>query len=402
MKTRTLMNYLLALTVVAAAAPSQADAGWRHRGRGCPQPCQQCYPGAPTSPADADGVTDLGDDFDLGGDIDFGPQQNVIPMGEQPVTSPDAFAMNMIGDFYFPAGSEDDTFGAQGPGAHVFKVSDNGVVLPVDRVFFNYHHYHNALYYDGGRTSVDRYTFGVEKTFFDGLTSLEVRIPFAHTADTHQVTANGFATATEFGNIQLIPKVLLVSNAYTNVAIGLGIGLPTSSDTYIDEGGASTTIESESVVLVPFLGFNHSLSSRWWLTGYIQTAFDTNGNGILEDGVRVGIYQEQTLLSLDLALNYELYFNPSARYFRRIVPTVELHYTTTLQSTDVVELNGGGTSYSNQFGHLDILNLTAGFHIDVTQLSRLSVAAVAPLRHEQTGDLRLPDSEITVQFNRFF
>ncbi|MEX0866956.1 MAG: hypothetical protein WD030_06320, partial [Pirellulales bacterium] len=264
----------------------------------------------------------------------------------------------------------------------MFKVSDNGVVMPVDRIFFNFNHYHNAIYVDTGggarRMNVDQYTFGVEKTFFDGLTSLEVRIPFAYTADSHQEVSEYPGMATEFGNIILIPKLLLVSNGNTNVAVGLGIGLPTSRDTeLVFFGEGSFIVESESVVLSPFLGFNHRLSDRWWSTGYLQASFDCNGNSVLVDNTVVGVYQEQALLSLDLALNYELYFNTSARYFRRVVPTVELHLTTSLQDSDDVHF------VSNPLNRFDILNLTAGFHIDVTRLSRLSVAAVVPLRHEE-------------------
>ena len=54
------------------------------------------------------------------------------------------------------------------------KIGDDTSPLPVDRVFFDYNHFHNALLTANGQDiSLNRYTFGLEKTYFDGMTSVE-------------------------------------------------------------------------------------------------------------------------------------------------------------------------------------------------------------------------------------
>ena len=96
------------------------------------------------------------------------------------------------------------------------KVSENNSAVPRDRFSFRYNYFHNANDVQGFRqstatTSVTNfneffrppvdvplvvpasrsfdahyYTFGFEKTFWDSMASLEVRVPFAHTLDSDQ------------------------------------------------------------------------------------------------------------------------------------------------------------------------------------------------------------------------
>jgi len=106
---------------------------------------------------------------------------------------------------------------------------------------------------------------------------------------------------------------------------------------------------------------------------------------------RVGRYNDQPLGLMDLKVGYWLYQNPDARWVKGIVPTCELHYTTTLRNTDSV----GGVS--NPFNRMDLVDLTAGVHILLGEKAVLTVAGAAPLR---TQENRVFDAEAMVQFNR--
>src|SRR5688572_18265144 len=52
--------------------------------------------------------------------------------------------------------------------------------------------------------------------------------------------------------------------------------------------------------------------------------------------------EEQTLLHVDLGVGYWLLRNPEASWITGFAPTVELHYTTTLEDADVAVLPGDG------------------------------------------------------------
>ena len=50
--------------------------------------------------------------------------------------------------------------------------------LPTDRVFFDYNHFDQAnITANGAVVGLDRYTLGIEKTFCDGLWSVEIKAP---------------------------------------------------------------------------------------------------------------------------------------------------------------------------------------------------------------------------------
>jgi hypothetical protein len=120
--------------------------------------------------------------------------------------------------------------------------------------------------------------------------------------------------------------------------------------------------------------------------------------------VNNGPFTEQNLLHVDLSAGRWLYRDDYARYGTGLAALFELHYTTTIQDADAVpfvtpgSIAAGGT-ITNAFNRIDVLNLTAGLHFQLTDLSNLRVAAVVPLR---TDPDRQFDSEIQVSFNRYF
>ena len=101
--------------------------------------------------------------------------------------------------------------------------------MPRDRVYFRYNHFQAATEVDifsdspmgsHSHLNIDRFTFGLEKTFFNGQASVEVRVPFSRElnsnidiSDIQGVLSNIPLEdyALEFGNVSVIGKVLLWS-----------------------------------------------------------------------------------------------------------------------------------------------------------------------------------------------
>jgi hypothetical protein len=109
------------------------------------------------------------------------------------------------------------------------KLSENDSPIPQDRVFFNYNHFHNVFQLNEtpltttGATvlrqePLDRYTLGGEKTFLDGWTSIEVRMPFNGIPDPQLQTVG--VEADSIGNLTVVLKALLSMSDTTAVGAG--------------------------------------------------------------------------------------------------------------------------------------------------------------------------------------
>src|SRR5436190_168535 len=105
-----------------------------------------------------------------------------------------------------------------GGGSRIGKISENDSPIPRDRVFFNYNHFQNVFQLSEtpiappGPTlirqePIDRYTLGAEKTFLDGWTSVEVRMPLTGSIDA-QLPSVGFSGG-NVGNLTVVLKSLL-------------------------------------------------------------------------------------------------------------------------------------------------------------------------------------------------
>ncbi len=294
-------------------------------------------------------------------------------------------------------------------GDRVFKIAENDSPFPRDRVFFGFNHYQNALQDVAfNQRNFDRYTFGFEKTFFNKQCSVELRIPFGSGLNSVQtIGPDASLTGTEFGNLPLVFKGILHQWDTLLISAGVGISLPTARDAQLFyQGQEQLLIRNQAVHVSPILGAWWTPNDRWFVQGFAQVNFDTNGNDVyMNNGEGMdytGTFQDQSLLFVDLAIGRWLYRNPSARGLTAVVPTVELHYTSTLQNADVVRGFGPNdtfTTVSSTYNRADVLDLTAGLHFLFGERSALTVAAVAPLR---TGDNRMFDAECLVQFNRWF
>jgi len=340
-------------------------------------------------------------------------------------TGPATAVPNMIGDSYDGSiggfggmkftssslGISEASVGLAG-GSRRFKIAEDESPIPTDRVIFDYNHFQNPLVDINGTTrNLDRFTFGLEKTFGDGLWSLEFRVPFATDYNSTQSTVGGPLSATEFGDMALVARRALISREHFVLAAGLGMVFPTGPDWKItDATGTVVNVWNEAVHLDPFVGAAWCPGDRLFFLFFAQLDFDTHGDTVLARSMggtldKVDVFHEQNLVMLDFNMGYWLYRNPCACRLTGIAPIVEVHYTSTLQDMDSVTV---AYPYPYPFtigpptgttGRRDILDLTAGIHFQIGSCSTFRVAAVVPLT---TGENREFDCEVLAQFNRWF
>ncbi|MBU6238173.1 MAG: hypothetical protein KGQ51_10110 [Planctomycetes bacterium] len=332
-------------------------------------------------------------------------------------------APNMFGDTlnpglsYFPFKSSSQSpsesqlaFTAPQGGGGSFNASENNTAIPTDRVYFIYNGFFNAASNSVGfgpvqqNLDIHRYLMGFEKTFLDGNLSIDVRMPFVSSL---QFDAFGINSETgNVGNLTMYLKGLMLADEFTAFATGLGIGLPTGSDTDVTRTAGpltqSLTIQNEAVTLMPFVASTMSLNDSWFVQSFSQILFVTSGDTVVNNGQVAGIYNQQNLLQADVGLGRWMWQDASRSYLTGLAGVVELHYTSTIQDTDAVKLGFGnllGGEITNNENRIDLLNLTSGIHAQLGPMSALRVGAVVPLKNAPN---RTFDSEIQVSFNRKF
>lgn len=334
-----------------------------------------------------------------------------------------AFAPYMIGDFF--AGNGQIVFASKiatnpnrvvlgqipaAGGSGRAKISDDNCVLPVDRVFFTYDHFDNAILIprpSPHALNVNRYMPGFEKTFFDHNASIELRVPIIDGQNSNVfLRGDGREEDTEFGNMEAVLKALLFSDDEFAFGGGVGFNLPTAPEARLfDVPGAGPlfTIDNGAFHVQPFLGLLYTPNDRLFIQSFLQFDLDATGNDVEQTGLgRIGTLRDQNLLQTDLQLGFWWIRDPHARYITGLAPTIEYHYTTTLQNANRVT---GGTRdgqffFGNQANRLDIHNLTVGVELQIGPRALVNIAGVLPLNGN--NDNRQFDSEIFVEFNRFF
>ena len=159
-------------------------------------------------------------------------------------------------------------------------------------------------------------------------------------------------------------------------------------------------IQNNAWHIQPFFGWLWTPPEpRFFVELFGELDFETFGNVVSAPDpitlrtTTVGRYNDQALALMDLKLGYWLYRDPEARWVTGIVPTAELHYTTTLQNSDSV------AGVSNPFNRMDIIDLTGGIHVLLGQMSTLTVAGAIPLTRNEN---KMFDAEFFVQFDRRF
>jgi len=310
-----------------------------------------------------------------------------------------------------------------GGGSRVGKISENDSPIPRDRIFFNYNHFQNVIQLSETPAAppgpplmrqepIDRYTMGFEKTFLDGWTSVEVRMPLQGQIDSQLQTVG--LNSNSVGNLTVVLKSLLFMNYSTAVGAGMAIETPTGGDTFVRLSTANLQFQNQAPHLLPYIGFVWSPGDPRWgwgsglfLTGFAQIDINASSNTIDVLGPShsaigtLGKLTDQNLGFLDIAAGYWIYRDPDAPRLTGIAAVTELHYTTTLQNADQINgtVNGTAINLNATGNRFDVLNGTIGVQFLLFDASSLRVAGVFPLGGD---DRRLFDSEVQVQFNRRF
>ena len=328
---------------------------------------------------------------------------------------------NMFGDVFFPGGQLSVVGGGTpalmdiplAGGSRRYKVSENNKAVPMDRYYFMYNHFHNALEADPNTAvpglerqySIERYIVGFERRFFDGNWSVEVRMPFC---SEYGMSVPKFDVAGgDIGNLSVSLKRLLAVSCTSSLVGGLAVDTPTGSDV---TGRSITTtyrVRNEAVFLSPYVGFLSWPNGRLFYQGFLQVDVAANGSPIDYNDTtaavtgRFGKLTEQTLLHADFSTGYWLYRNPCSHTITALASVVEFHYTTTLEDASLV--SGTSTFNTFLFGNLlnrvDFVNLTVGLYGELAGAWRLRAAGVFPL---QSGTDRPFDSEVQFSVNRQF
>ena len=267
------------------------------------------------------------------------------------------------------------------------KMSEDNSPLPRDRFIFTYDSFGDVPLSANG-IGVNRFQFGVEKTFLDGRWSAEVRLPFAGTlASTYSQGAE--VTDMEFGNIRLALKRLLVRSQYLAVSTGLGISLPTAKDQTVLsllDNSLLYRFRNKSVQLEPFVGALFTPTDRLFGQLWSSINFDASGsdltwNPAVFGGSGSASVWDLPILSVDGQVGYWLIQNGSGAV-RGLAPFVELHWNQTIAQNrlvDAVNNATGGQGLSVSAIGTKELNLSAGFLCQLGDHMNVSVGAAVPL-----------------------
>ena len=292
-----------------------------------------------------------------------------------------------------------------GGAARRAKVAENNKALPVDRMYFVYNHFHNALQADTDPftpgfdriNSLERYTLGLEKTFCCQNWSVELRMPF-NDKYRFQDSSSFNVEGGSVGNLAVILKRLVHLSADSATAIGVGLDLPTGSDVH-GKGFSKFTFQNEAVHFTPYIGTLWHPTDTFFMNAFAQFDFAANGNQIRTEDARIFL-NEQNLFQVDASVGRWFYRCPCSSSLSGIAGILELHYTTTIQDAD----NRG--SFSSEFAsiehpgnRLDLLQLTTAIHVGLGRCTSLRVGGVFPLRDNFD---KLFDAELAVQLNRRF
>jgi hypothetical protein len=269
---------------------------------------------------------------------------------------------------------------------------DNGSPQPRDRVYFFYNHVGN---FQGLGTPFDinRYVLGIEKTFLQGDFSIEVRIPFAGTANSDQVGGQALAVdQAEFGNLGLVLKGVAYRSPTFLASVGFGVSLPTADDSRLFVANTPVVaIQNRTCLLQPMVGFIWAPGERFYSQLGLQFDFDPTGNPVqalnAAGGLsRIGTLRDQAYSFLSGAAGWWVYQNDT-RALSGIALQGELHYDRSFGRVDSVQ--SGPVTVSDLTSRINALTASVGTIFQFGERTNLSVGVSLPLSGERLYDWNL-------------
>lgn len=266
------------------------------------------------------------------------------------------------------------------------KIADGGTVLPQDRVFLRYNYVDAVRYSDSG-VGLNRFVPGFERSFANGLASIELRAPIAATT-VSSYSYDGFGVGSDrssrFGNLTLYGKTLLVQREALAISGGLGVALPTASDTRMNlaDGTPLMQISNQSVDLLPFLAGIYMPNQDWFVQTFLQCDVAANGNRVSmnQSGAgleTVGILTDRSNLYFDTGVGYWLYRTNAVQGLTGVIPMLELHHSTALGNSD--QVNAGRFIVGDFTGAYSQTSVTAGTTFEFAQRANLTCGYSTPL-----------------------
>ncbi len=278
------------------------------------------------------------------------------------------------------------------------KMAEDNSPIPRDRFIFAYDNFDSVPFTTSGMT-VNRFQFGVEKTFLDGRWSAEFRLPFAGTLASTNV--QGFEVAhTELGNVRFALKRIFSQNQVLTTTSGVAVTLPTANDLVVQssfDGSELYRFKNQSVTVEPFVAALYTPNSRLFSQTWGSINFDVSGGDLTWNrdvfgGNGSARIVDVPLLCVDQQIGFWLIQRDTGT-LRGLAPFMEMHWNYAIAQTELLrEVNkrtdGYGLGVSGVATHE--LNLTCGVMMQVGDHLNLSIGASAPL-------LRKPDRTFDAQ-----
>ncbi|QDS97627.1 hypothetical protein [Adhaeretor mobilis] len=285
------------------------------------------------------------------------------------------------------------------------NISENNSAIPVDRIYYSYRHFENStrlqFFQFTDIYNVDQHTIGGERTFWDGMASIEMRAPILYRLKSDVISivdplvtgkvdlVDGDNREAQIGNLSFITKAVLYEQSNFLLTGGLGVTVPTAEDVSFGLGartlvdldplfpglvGISQTAfqyqyENDTVYLSPFAAWIFTPSdqqARWFHQGFLQIEVGANPSKLTTTGstrldtflgpidpgnfagdnfsqtpgggpVEVDVFA-QTLMRLNLGLGYRVTDRDPRRIVSNVVALLETHYTHTLQDSNVQQI----------------------------------------------------------------
>jgi hypothetical protein len=272
------------------------------------------------------------------------------------------------------------------------KLAENNSPIPTDRWILN-HNYFNDV---DGIGDVNRYTFGFEKTFAEGLKSFEVRFSFANTLSNAQIFNGALNTVSrirsdEAGNLVLNYKSVIWGLDDGVITAGMGVALPTADDQFLfnTSGQLLMKFHNDAAHLLPFIAFVRMPTDKLFIQGYAQADFASSANPALaltDNGAPelspIAKIKDVPLLFLDIAFAYK-WIEDREGWINAVTPLLELHYSMGMSRRDRLQFHPP-SPFNGAFDlgapdRISVLNLTAGASLQLGDSIFVRPAVSIPL-----------------------